>query len=191
MDRRITDLTAASQISSPDLFVLEQGGEAKKLTGEALKQYIENVPVNGIDRAFFDDAGRCHVILENGDEIISQTLHGEDAPTVTSVALDTDNHLIFTFSDGSTLDAGLMPGSGDMSQDNYDADGDVKDAGGISDYVAGYIAENTVTSINGETGDVDIATLPEVSRSDNGKFLRVVNGAWRAAALETYDGEVL
>lgn len=32
--------------------------------------------------------------------------------------------------------------------------------------------------------------LPSVSASDNGKFLKVVNGAWAAAALNTYNGGV-
>lgn len=32
--------------------------------------------------------------------------------------------------------------------------------------------------------------LPSVTSSDNGKFLRVVNGAWAAASLPTYNGGV-
>ena len=33
-------------------------------------------------------------------------------------------------------------------------------------------------------------TLPSVSSTDNGKFLKVVNGAWAAASLPTYNGGV-
>lgn len=32
--------------------------------------------------------------------------------------------------------------------------------------------------------------LPSVTASDNGKVLRVVNGAWAAASLPVYDGSV-
>lgn len=39
-DKRIQDLTAASEINDNDYFVLEQGGEAMKLMGELLKGYI-------------------------------------------------------------------------------------------------------------------------------------------------------
>ena len=43
-----------------------------------------------------------------------------------------------------------------------------------------YSAENEppypVTSVNGFTGDITIHTLPECSASNNGQFLRVVNG---------------
>ena len=37
-----------------------------------------------------------------------------------------------------------------------------------------------VTSVNGNTGDVTVSEIPSVTASDNGKFLRVVSGAWAA-----------
>lgn len=40
VDKSIGELVAASQINDTDLFVLEQSGEAKKLLGNLLKQYI-------------------------------------------------------------------------------------------------------------------------------------------------------
>ena len=39
-DKTIGDLTQAESIGSEDLFVLEQGGEAKKLKGEQLIDYV-------------------------------------------------------------------------------------------------------------------------------------------------------
>ena len=47
-----------------------------------------------------------------------------------------------------------------------------------------------VTSVNGSTGAVTIPSLPSVTSSDNGKVLMVVSGAWAAASLPTYNGEV-
>lgn len=47
-----------------------------------------------------------------------------------------------------------------------------------------------VTSVNGATGAVTIPSLPSVTSSDNGKVMMVVNGAWAAASLPTYNGEV-
>lgn len=43
-----------------------------------------------------------------------------------------------------------------------------------------YLAEAPVTSVNGKTGDVTVSEIPSVTASDNGKFLRVVSGAWAA-----------
>ena len=45
-----------------------------------------------------------------------------------------------------------------------------------------------VTSVNGKTGDVTIGEVPSVTTSDNGKFLRVVNGAWAVAAIDNASG---
>ena len=45
-----------------------------------------------------------------------------------------------------------------------------------------------VTSVNGKTGDVTIGEVPSVTTSDNGKFLRVVNGAWAVAEVDNASG---
>lgn len=45
-----------------------------------------------------------------------------------------------------------------------------------------------VTSVNGNTGDVTVSEIPYVTASDNGKFLRVVDGAWAAAAIDYATG---
>lgn len=39
-DKTIGDLTQAESIGGEDLFVLKQGGEAKKLKGEQLMDYV-------------------------------------------------------------------------------------------------------------------------------------------------------
>ena len=45
-----------------------------------------------------------------------------------------------------------------------------------------------VTSVNGHTGAVTVHEVPTVTTSDNGKFLRVVNGAWAAVAIADANG---
>ena len=45
-----------------------------------------------------------------------------------------------------------------------------------------------VTSVNGQTGAVAIRELPSVTASDNGKFLRVVSGAWAATEIPNANG---
>ena len=60
------------------------------------------------------------------------------------------------------------------------------------DNVKQYSAKNPppypVTSVNGKTGDVTVREVPSVTTSDNGKFLRVVNGAWAVAAIDNANG---
>ena len=45
-----------------------------------------------------------------------------------------------------------------------------------------------VTSVNGETGAITIREVPAVTTSDNGKFLRVVNGVWAAVTIPDANG---
>ena len=45
-----------------------------------------------------------------------------------------------------------------------------------------------VKSVNGQTGNVTISSLPAVTTADNGKFLRVVNGAWVAESIPNANG---
>ena len=58
--------------------------------------------------------------------------------------------------------------------------------------VTQYSAKNPppypVTSVNGKTGAVTIYEIPAVTASDNGKFLRVVNGAWAVAEVDNANG---
>ena len=60
------------------------------------------------------------------------------------------------------------------------------------DNVKQYSAKNPppypVTSVNGKTGVVTVHEVPSVTTSDNGKFLRVVNGAWAVAAIDNASG---
>ena len=63
---------------------------------------------------------------------------------------------------------------------------------GNVDNVRQYSASNPppypVTSVNGNTGAIELDVLPTVTTTDNGNFLRVVNGAWAAAAIDNANG---
>ena len=63
---------------------------------------------------------------------------------------------------------------------------------GNVDNVKQYSASNPppypVTSVNGKTGAVTIREVPAVTTADNGKFLRVVNGAWTAVEIANANG---
>ena len=63
---------------------------------------------------------------------------------------------------------------------------------GNVDNVKQYSASNPppypVKSVNGHTGAVTVHEVPSVTTSDNGKFLRVVNGAWAAVEIANANG---
>lgn len=70
-------------------------------------------------------------------------------------------------------------------------------SGGVTAAVAGtdYLKTAPVTSVNSKTGAVklvasDVSAMPAVAvtTADNGKFLRVVNGAWAAAEVANANG---
>ena len=63
-------------------------------------------------------------------------------------------------------------------------------AGGVTAAMPGtdYLAQAPVTSVNGKTGDVTVSEIPSVTASDNGKFLRVVSGAWAAVSISDAHG---
>ena len=63
---------------------------------------------------------------------------------------------------------------------------------GNVDNVKQYSASNPppypVTSVNGHTGAITVHEVPTVTTSDNGKFLRVVNGEWAAVTIADASG---
>lgn len=65
----------------------------------------------------------------------------------------------------------------------------------IQTQLNGKLSSAPVTSVNSKTGDVsltasDVSAMPAVAvtTTDNGKFLRVVNGVWAAATVENANG---
>ena len=63
---------------------------------------------------------------------------------------------------------------------------------GSVDNVRQYSATNPppypVTSVNGHTGAITVREVPVVTTADNGKFLRVVSGAWAAVEIANANG---
>lgn len=59
---------------------------------------------------------------------------------------------------------------------------------------AALVSGTNIKTVNNESllgsGNLTVSGLPSVTSSDNGKVLRVVNGAWVAAELPVYDGTV-
>lgn len=58
----------------------------------------------------------------------------------------------------------------------------------VKQYSASNPPPYPVTSVNGKTGSVTIREVPAVTTTDNGKFLRVVNGEWTVAEVDNASG---
>ena len=97
--------------------------------------------------------------------------------------LSVDNKIMTV--NGKLAKAPSTTGTGDMKKSVYDPTGIVEAAGGIPDYVAN---NAPVVSVNGKTGAITVREVPVVTTSDNGKFLRVVNGAWAVAEVDNANG---
>ena len=97
--------------------------------------------------------------------------------------LSVDNKIMTV--NGKLAKAPSTTGTGDMKKSVYDPTSIVEQSGGIADYVAN---NAPVVSVNGKTGAVTVHEVPSVTTSDNGKFLRVVNGAWAAVSISDANG---
>ena len=68
------------------------------------------------------------------------------------------------------------------------ADVGLSQVANVKQYSANNPPPYPVTSVNGQTGAVTVREVPAVTASDNGKFLRVVNGAWIAETIPSANG---
>lgn len=94
-DKAITDLTQALQITNEDLFVLEQGGEAKKLKGKTLLEFLSGGKIQEVTLTAVVSAGQSLVIDNRADE---QTVNlawdvpgGKTIPAFTNYYVAKDN----------------------------------------------------------------------------------------------------
>lgn len=149
-DKTISDLIQALQITGEDLFVLEQNGEAKKLKGRTLLDFITlsvvsvtvtTLPAGSSATATYDKStntlalgipqgkkGDTGATGPQGKQGIQgpKGSPGADAPTITNITIrQSDYHLIVTLSNGTSYDAGYCrgqagAGTGDMLASVYD-----------------------------------------------------------------------
>ena len=136
---------------------------------------------------------------------ITAAISGMVSRGVKAAEVTEDGRLVLTLTDGSTADLGSVVGpqgekgeKGDTGASGKDgADGKTPVKG--TDYFtqsekqelaaeAAALVNVPVKSVNGKTGAVTVRELPSVAASDNGKFLRVVSGAWAAAEIADANG---
>ena len=112
----ISGLPAASTITGADLFVLEQNGTAKRLSGGQLASFIDryvmDVTVHDLDAgatptAVYDRiTGALELGIPKGNSIVS-------------ITEDNSGHVVYTWADGSTAVCELIRGETGMSAFQY------------------------------------------------------------------------
>lgn len=137
--RKISDFSVAGSFGDEDLLLVSQSGATRVVTGAMLKELAKAAGVEAakINSAEVNATGNLILRTTDGVQIDVGKVTGSDGVSVTGASIDAKYHLILTLSDGKTLDAGYCrgasgAGAGDMQQEEYDADGTVKAAGGIA-----------------------------------------------------------
>lgn len=118
-DKSISELAAASQVGSTDLFVLEQGNVAKKLTGQILEnwlvamadghggiQTIEKTGTSGNTDTYtitFADETTSQFTVNNGNGITGMTSSKSGHITTVTFAYSDGTSSSFTISDGEGI----------------------------------------------------------------------------------------
>nr|DAJ44334.1 MAG TPA: collagen alpha 1(VIII) chain protein [Caudoviricetes sp.] len=181
------------------------------ITGDAPNQVLNLVLQKG-DKGDTGDKGEQGEQGKQGiqGEIGPQGNPGADAPTITGITIrQSDYHMIVTLSNGTSYDAGYCrgasgAGTGDMLASVYDPTGKNQDifayidnaiagiptppsASDATPKAPGTAAAGSETAYSRED-HVHPKELPTVAASDNGKFLRVVDGVWAAASVPNANG---
>ena len=115
---------------------------------------------------------------------ITKSVNGKTGSDITLTASDVGAQPKITVN-------GLVQGdgAGNLSDDELNtASVGLGNVDNVKQYSATNPPPYPVTSVNGMTGAVTISELPAVGTADNGKFLRVVNGAWAADTVPSAGG---
>lgn len=114
-DQAISSLVLAEIINDADLFVLEQDGKAKKLSGAKLTEFIDRelIDVEVHDLSFTSKptasydriTGKLSLGIPKGNSIVAININDND-------------EVVFTWADGSTVTCGTV--KGDTGKSAYD-----------------------------------------------------------------------
>ena len=142
------------------------------------------------DSGYLTSAPVTSVNSKTGDVVLTA---GDVGALPADTVIPTVNNAILTIRRNSVDIGSFTANSANDVNIDINVPTDKSDIGlGNVDNVKQYSASNPppypVTSVNGHTGAITIREVPAVTTTDNGKFLRVVNGAWAAVAIADANG---
>lgn len=109
-------LPAATEITGIDLFVLEQGGKARKLSGAKLTEFINR---NVMDVKVHDLSANSAPTADY-DRITGKLILGiPKGNSIVSIALSNDDKVVFTWADGNKVELDAIRGETGKSAYQY------------------------------------------------------------------------
>lgn len=185
-DKAISDLTAAEKITDADLFLLEQGGTAKKLTGQTLIAFLT---------ALADGHGGVSGIAKTGTEGLVDTYR---------ITLADGNVFDFTVTNGEKGDKGdnaytwIKYASQEPTEDSHSM-GDLPDswmgvyAGNLAAAPDDWTLYNwfEIKGEKGDTGDPAVLESGAVAYQIGSSASEIPSGEWLSAIPETPQGSYL
>ena len=192
----VNNKTGAVQLNASDVGALPNTTVIPTKTSQLTNDsgYLTSAPVTSVNSktgAVKLVAGDVGAVSKTGDTMTGNL-------TVGSASLQTNGYVTGTWLK-TTANTALGSAASKIAVINdgwvYSrTTGQIKSDIGLGnvDNVKQYSASNPppypVTSVNGHTGAITIREVPAVTTTDNGKFLRVVNGAWAAVAIADANG---
>ncbi len=192
----VNNKTGAVQLNASDVGALPNTTVIPTKTSQLTNDsgYLTSAPVTSVNSKTGDvklAAGDVGAVSKTGDTMTGNL-------TVGSASLQTNGYVTGTWL-RTTANTALGSAASKIAVINdgwvYSrTTGQIKSDIGLGnvDNVKQYSASNPppypVTSVNGKTGAVTVREVPAVTTADNGKFLRVVNGAWTAVAIADANG---
>lgn len=115
-DKAISSLTLADIINGADLFVLEQNGEAKALSGAKLTEFIDR---QVLDVTVYDLSYTTKPTC-NYDRITGKLSLGiPKGNSIVSITMDNNDNAVFTWADGTSVTCGTFRGPKGQSAYDY------------------------------------------------------------------------
>ncbi len=140
--------------------------------------------------AFLDGHGVTTLVGKLREMFQAKLVSGTNIKTVNNTSLLGSGNVSITVPTASTT-APLMDGTATYGSGTTYARGNHRHPTDTSRQ-ATLVSGTNIKTVNGNSllgsGNLAISGLPSVTTSDNGKVLRVVNGAWAAASLPSASG---
>lgn len=115
-DKAISSLTLAEIINGADLFVLEQNGEAKALSGAKLTEFIDR---QVLDVTVYDLSYTTKPTC-NYDRITGKLSLGiPKGNSIVSISVNANDEIVYTWEDGTTFTCERIKGDTGMSAYQY------------------------------------------------------------------------
>lgn len=210
MDKTIDDLLAAEAVTADDLFVVQQNGTAKKVSGDILRRYVgeeADLPKpDGADEGAFLRVRNKKWVAEKSPVLIDLYSAGVNIDPLqpgTDLSFDVPAEIVTQFvaaakNGGALLKFGFGENENRLPAQVYLIGGALESwesyqlSGKMFFKSSGFNVSFTVDLKNSNTSIISCCTfdsqLPDPGEADDGAFLRAESGKWVASKVPMAEG---